>query len=139
MQVHTGTDDKATNDTREARLKQCGCRAITYGNDIYVQDGETNITDDGDVNPDLLSHELTHAGQYQSWGPARYYLDAGFTQGFNWLALKLYGENEQYELPNNLTRKFSGYGMEQQAEIVRLCHAGITMACGVSPYQFPHQ
>lgn len=133
VQVHTGNDDKSQNADREMWLKTCnGCSAITIGNDIYVRGG--NVEQSGDVNKDLLAHEVTHVGQFQRWGWIRYTAQGLATQFFDNVL-----HEDQYSVPLPMKRAWSNYGMEQQATIVEQCSAGNPVYCAKSPYTFPHQ
>lgn len=130
-QVHTGSDDSTTNARRDLLLKHCGrCRAITTGNDIYIRGDELDPATDGIRDMSLLAHEMTHVGQFQTWGRIRYVAQGLMTQAFDQLGA------DQYDPPLPLTRKFNGYGMEQQATIVERCFEGNAQYCAVSPYSF---
>lgn len=92
-------------------------RAIALGNLIFLPDR---------CRRDLrvLAHELTHCGQYQAWGPWRYY-----TRGLREQARDLiYRATRIGSSPYGYTcepgKPFEAYGMEQQAQIVEDCFRG---------------
>jgi hypothetical protein len=85
-QVHTGSDDSTTNARRDLLLKHCGgCRAVTTGNDIYIRGDELDPATDGIRDMSLLAHEMTHVGQFQTWGRIRYVAQGLMTQAFDQL------------------------------------------------------
>jgi hypothetical protein len=124
-------DCNAANILTEGRfhsfvMKVSGGRAVTLGNNIYSP-RELSATNVGDVA--LAAHELTHVGQFQSWGRARYY-----SRALGDRATELRGGNP-YDWRSTGLTKFSSFGMEQQGQIVQDCFLGSSSACGISPYR----
>lgn len=104
-------------------------RAVALGNHVYLPDAA-----DG---PALLAHELTHCGQYQSWGGLLYY-GRGIADRLRDV-LHLAGLSEspyRYVVDD---RPFDAYGMEQQGQIVEDCFNGNAAARTLSPYRPEHQ
>jgi hypothetical protein len=125
VDVHRGNDGRIRNAVRKAMMFFSGGRSVTLGNHVYLGD------DDAQSIP-VLSHEVTHVGQYQQWGVLKYY---GLGIGAR-ISERLGGD--PYSLPNPLPLgvPFINYGMEQQAQIVQNCFASL-IGCYVSPYQPP--
>jgi hypothetical protein len=86
-------------------------RAVALGNHVYLA-----ARCDGDLG--VLAHELTHCGQYQAWGPLRYYARGAIEQ-LRELVHRATGIGRSpYEYQLEAGRPFESYGMEQQAQIV---------------------
>lgn len=66
----------------------------------------------------MLAHELTHCGQYQAWGPLRYYARGAAAQARDLLHRSLGLGHSPYAYEIEPERPFESYGMEQQAQIV---------------------
>jgi hypothetical protein len=88
-----------------------GGRAIALGNDVFLPEWC-----DGDLR--VLAHELTHCGQYQAWGPLRYYARGAVEQLRSLLHRTLGIGRSPYAYEMEFDRPFESYGMEQQAQIV---------------------
>ena len=86
-------------------------RAIALGNHVFLPDRH-----DGD--PAVLAHELTHCGQYQAWGPVRYFARGALEQLRHLLYRRLGIGSNPYDYQTNPPRPFTAYGMEQQAQMV---------------------
>jgi hypothetical protein len=88
-----------------------GGRAIALGNDVFLpEQSEDDLR--------VLAHELTHCGQYQAWGPLRYYARGAAEQLRAWLHRTLGIGRNPYEYELKAGKPFESYGMEQQAQIV---------------------
>lgn len=98
---------------------------MTLGQDIYLPDKDAH-----DVP--TLAHEITHAGQYQTWGAGKYYKEAMKDR------MAEAEGGDPYALPSPLPsdKSFDSYGMEQQGQIVQNCFSG-QGSCDVSPYHPP--
>jgi hypothetical protein len=81
-----------------------------------------------------LAHELVHCGQYQAWGPLRYFTRGIVTQArdllYRWSGLG----SSQYRYQLEPGKPFNAYGMEQQGQIVEDCFRGYPMAQAISPF-----
>jgi len=86
-------------------------RAIALGNHVYLP-----AHGDGDLA--VLAHELTHCGQYQAWGPIRYYARGAAAQLRDLLHRALGLGRGPYAYRLEPGKPFESYGMEQQAMIV---------------------
>jgi hypothetical protein len=86
-------------------------RAIALGNHVFLPDRH-------DADLAILAHELTHCGQYQSWGPVRYFARGALEQLRHLVHRKLgFGPNP-YHYHSKPDQPFTSYGMEQQAQMV---------------------
>jgi uncharacterized protein DUF4157 len=88
-----------------------GGRAVTLGNHVFLP-----ARGDGDLA--VLAHELTHCGQYQAWGPLRYYTCGTAAQLRDLLHRTLGVGSGPYTYRLEPGKPFDSYGMEQQAQIV---------------------
>jgi len=105
-------------------------RAIALGNHVFLPDRSV-----GDLA--TLAHELTHCGQYQSWGAWRYFARGAATQ-LRDLLHRAFGVGEsQYAYRLEEGKPFEAYGMEQQGQIVEDSYRGHPAALAVSPYRPP--
>jgi hypothetical protein len=102
-------------------------RAIALGNHVFIPD---RCRDDLAV----LAHELTHCGQYQAWGPARYYLRGLTTQVRDLFHRTTRIGCSQYQYRGEPPKAFEAYGMEQQSQIVEDCFRGDAVARTISPF-----
>lgn len=106
-------------------------RAVALGNHVFLPDGCHH-------DLALLAHEVTHCGQYQTWGPVRYFTH-GIADQLRELAyrtLRLGSSPYWYRLEPG--KPFDAYGMEQQGQIVEDCFRGHPGAQSVSPFR-PHR
>lgn len=86
-------------------------RAIALGNHVFLP-----AACDRDLR--VLAHELTHCGQYQAWGPLRYYVRGAAAQ-LRDLVHRVAGVGSSpYAYVLESGKPFESYGMEQQAQIV---------------------
>jgi hypothetical protein len=111
---------------RAAVLAVSGGRAVALGNHVFLPDGASDVA--------RLAHELTHAGQYQAWGPLVYYGRgiADRVRDMLHLTLGIGASPYRYAVDG---RPFEAYGMEQQGQIVEDCFKGDSRAAAISPYR----
>lgn len=86
-------------------------RAVALGNHIFLPARcESDIA--------VMAHELVHCGQYQAWGPWRYYARgaAARLKELAHRALRVGTSPYAYRLEPG--KPFESYGMEQQGQIV---------------------
>jgi len=118
---------RARGDTiRAIVLALSGGRAVALGNHVFLPDGEPNAA--------LLAHELTHCGQYQSWGPIVYFGRGLADRVRDVLHLTLGVGRSPYQYAMD-GKPFEAYGMEQQGQIVEDCFNGDIAAAALSPYR----
>jgi hypothetical protein len=98
------------------------------GNHIFLPD-----RCDGDLA--VLAHELTHCGQYQAWGPVRYFAHGITAQLRHLLYRKMRVGSSPYWYRCEPGKPFEAYGMEQQGQIVEDCFRGHPVARAISPFQ----
>jgi hypothetical protein len=103
-------------------------RAIALGNHVFLPD-----RCQGDVA--VLAHELTHCGQYQRWGPLKYFSVGAVAQLRNLLHQALRIGSSPYAYSHEPLRPFEAYGMEQQGQIVEDAFRGLPMAKAISPFR----
>jgi Domain of unknown function (DUF4157) len=85
-------------------------RAVALGNHVFLP-----ARCDGDLA--LMAHEMTHCGQYQSWGPWRYFTRGAAAQVRDLLHRRLGCGRSPYAYEPAPGRPFDAYGMEEQAQI----------------------
>ena len=104
-------------------------RAVALGNHVFLP---------ADCSHDLpaLAHELVHCGQYQAWGPFRYFARGAVTQLRDLLYRHAGLGRSQYRYELVPGKPFSAYGMEQQGQIVEDSFRGFPVAQAISPF-FP--
>ena len=104
-----------------------GQRAVALGNHVFLP---------AHCSHDLptLAHELVHCGQYQAWGPVRYFTRGAVTQLRDLLYRGSGIGRSQYRYHPEPGKPFSAYGMEQQGQIVEDCFRGFPMAQAISPF-----
>jgi hypothetical protein len=91
-------------------------RAVALGNHVFLPPRA-----DRDIA--TLAHELTHCGQYQAWGPLRYFARGVVAQLREQLHRSLgVGKSPYQYVPG---KRFEEYGMEQQGQIVEDAVRGI--------------
>jgi uncharacterized protein DUF4157 len=102
-------------------------RAIALGNHVFLP---------GHCENDLatLAHELTHCGQYQAWGPWRYFARGLAAQTRELLYRMMRLGSSPYWYRTEPGKPFSAYGMEQQGQIVEDCFRGYPLAEEISPF-----
>jgi len=105
-------------------------RAVALGNHVFLPDRCA-----GDLA--VLAHELTHCGQYQAWGPWRYFT-RGVVAQLRELAHRAFGVGQSpYVYRLEPGKPFEAYGMEQQGQIVEDSFRGDRAALAVSPFRPP--
>jgi uncharacterized protein DUF4157 len=103
-------------------------RATTLGNRVFLPDRwERDVA--------VLAHELTHCGQYQAWGPLRYFARGAAAQVRDLLFRKMRIGSSPYHYQLDPEKPFEAYGMEQQGQIVEDCFRGQSAARDLSPFQ----
>jgi hypothetical protein len=105
-------------------------RAIALGNHIVLPD---RCGDDLAV----LAHELTHCGQFQAWGPWRYFARGAAAQTRELLYRTFGLGTSPYAYELEAGKPFEAYGMEQQGQIVEDSFRGDRAALAVSPFRPP--
>jgi hypothetical protein len=86
-------------------------RAVALGNHVFLPDHCA-------ADLAVLAHELTHCGQYQRWGPWRYF-SRGATAQLRDLVHRVLGVGTSpYHYHLEPGKPFEAYGMEQQAQII---------------------
>jgi Domain of unknown function (DUF4157) len=102
-------------------------RAIALGNHVFLPDRSA-----GDLA--ALAHELTHCGQYQAWGPARYFARGALAQARDLLHRAFGIGRSPYSYTPEPGKAFERYGIEQQAQIVEDAFRGNLLARRISPF-----
>jgi hypothetical protein len=121
----------AAGALRAVVLRVSRGRAVALGNHVFLPDRcATDLA--------TLAHELTHCGQFQRWGPWRYFVRAAADQARH-LAHRAIGVGrDPYRYRIEAGKPFEAYGMEQQGQIVEDCFRGDRAALAVSPYRPDH-
>jgi hypothetical protein len=112
---------------RDLVLRLSQNRAVALGNHVFLPDKWQ-----GDLP--TLAHELIHCGQYQAWGPLRYFTRGIVAQGRDLLHRRLGIGSSPYRYSLEPGKSFEAYGMEQQGQIVEDCFRGDPAAGAVSPF-----
>jgi hypothetical protein len=103
-------------------------RAVALGNHVFLPDRwEWDLP--------VLAHELTHCGQYQAWGPLRYYATGFAAQLRDLLHRTANIGVSPYRYSAEPDKPFDAYGMEQQGQIVEDCFRGHPGAQEISPFR----
>jgi hypothetical protein len=110
VRLHRGRGAWVARRLRWVVLRCTGGRGIALGNDVFLPD------DCCDSLP-VLAHELTHCGQYQAWGFARYYVRA-IADRVRELRHRRGRGASPYDYIGEVDKPFEQYGMEQQGQIV---------------------
>ena len=113
---------------RRAVLWASRGRALALGNHVFLPD---HCADEVPV----LAHEVTHCGQYQSWGALAYFSQGAIAQLRDLLHRTLGLGESPYAYRVEVGKPFEAYGMEQQAQIVEDCFRGDAIALAVSPFR----
>src|SRR4051812_24118475 len=103
-------------------------RATALGNRVFLPDRWERDTA-------VLAHELTHCGQYQAWGPVRYFARGAAAQVRDLVFRKTGIGSSPYHYQIDAGKPFEAYGMEQQGQIVEDCFRGDPDARRLSPFQ----
>jgi hypothetical protein len=83
----------------------------------------------------VLAHEVTHCGQYQAWGPLRYFARGAAAQIRDLLHRGGRIGSSPYRYEADPIKPFESYGMEQQGQIVEDCFRGHPTARAISPFR----
>ena len=86
-------------------------RAIALGNHVFLPDRCR-----GDLG--VVAHELTHCGQYQAWGPLKYFGRGLAAQLRDLIHRTFQLGSSPYRYQLHPRKPFRAYGMEQQAQMV---------------------
>ena len=100
---------------------------MALGNHVFLPD-----RCEGDLA--VLAHELTHCGQYQTWGPLRYFTRGIVSQLSDLLHRNFGVGSSPYGYTCEAGKPFEAYGMEQQGQIVEDCFRGVPGARAISPF-----
>lgn len=102
-------------------------RAVALGNHVFLPEQREN---------DLatLAHELIHCGQYQDWGPLRYFSRGLAAQARDLLYRTMRLGSSPYRYQHEPEKPFAAYRMEQQGQIVEDCFRGDPLAEAISPF-----
>jgi hypothetical protein len=103
-------------------------RAVALGNHIFLPDRQER-------DLAILAHELTHCGQFQEWGPFRYFATGLLTQMQDLLHRWTGIGNSPYRYTVTPAKPFRAYGMEQQGQIVEDSFRGDPAALSISPHR----
>jgi uncharacterized protein DUF4157 len=129
VRLHRGSPG-AGDALRRAVLWASRGRAIALGNHVFLPDRSA-------ADLATLAHELTHCGQYQTWGAWRYFSRGAATQ-LRDLLHRAFGIGEsQYHYRLEDGKPFEAYGMEQQGQIVEDSYRGDRAALALSPFHPP--
>jgi hypothetical protein len=103
-------------------------RAIALGNHVFLPDAcRSELA--------VLAHELTHCGQYQAWGPLKYFAKGAVAQVRQLLYQTLRIGSSPYWYRLEPGKPFEAYGIEQQGQIVEDCFRGHPAAQTLSPFR----
>ena len=130
VRLHRAWEPGVAGALRRVVLWASRGRAVALGNHVFLSDRCA-----GDLA--ILAHELTHCGQYQAWGPARYFLRGAAAQLRDLLHRTLGIGDSPYRYRLEMGKPFEAYGMEQQCQIVEDSYRGDSAALAVSPYRPP--
>jgi len=124
VRLHRGREPGVARAVWRAVLAVSRGRAVALGNHVFLPAHRA------DELP-LLAHELAHCGQYQAWGPVRYYA-RGLREQAQDLVHRLTGRGScpYHYAPDG--RPFAAYGMEQQGKIIEDAFRGIDAAWGIA-------
>jgi hypothetical protein len=121
-------EEGGTGLLRRIVLSASRNRAIALGNHVFLPDVcRTDLA--------VLAHELTHCGQYQAWGPLKYFAKGAVAQVRQLLYQTLRIGSSPYWYRLEPGKPFEAYGMEQQGQIVEDCFRGHPVARALSPFQ----
>ena len=130
VRLHRAPRSGAAGAARRVVLWLSRGRAVALGNHVFLPDRCA-----GDLA--ILAHELTHCGQYQSWGAWRYFARGAGAQ-LRELAHRVLGFGRSpYAYRLEQGKPFDAYGMEQQGQIVEDSFRGDRAALAVSPFRPP--
>lgn len=111
VRLYQGECNGAAGWLRRLVLTASRNRAVALGNHVFLPE-----RCQGDLA--VLVHELTHCGQYQTWGPVKYFARGITAQLRELLHRRLGIGSSPYRYQVTPGKPFTAYGMEQQAQIV---------------------
>ena len=120
VRIHRGDGGPLAGALRRVVLRCTGGRGIALGNHVF-------LPDDCCESLPILAHELTHCGQYQAWGPVRYYARA-IADRIRELGHRRGLGSSPYDYGSEIPKPFALYGMEQQGQIVEDWFRGLPAA-----------
>lgn len=128
VRLYRGGTQGLAGLARNLVLRLSRQRAVALGNHVFLPDRcQWDLP--------VLAHELVHCGQYQAWGPWRYYWRGLTTQVRDLMHRTVRIGSSQYHYRIDPSRPFSTYGMEQQSQIVEDCFRGDPHATAISPFR----
>ena len=127
VRLHRGQPERP-DPLRRVVLWASRGRAVTLGNHVF-------LPDDSAREVPVLAHEVTHCGQYQSWGALAYFGRGAITQLRDLLHRRFGLGKSPYIYRVEMGKPFEGYGMEQQGQIVEDSFRGDPAALAVSPFR----
>jgi hypothetical protein len=111
VRLYEGDCSGRTARLRRLVLLASRNRAIALGNHVFLPD-----RCHGDLG--TVVHELTHCGQYQSWGSLKYFTRGLAAQARHLIHRKARIGQNPYRYQIDPGKPFTAYGMEQQAQMV---------------------
>lgn len=130
VRLHRERRAGAAGALRRAVLWASRGRAVALGNHVFLPERCA-----GDVA--TLAHELTHCGQYQTWGAWRYFTRGAAAQLRQLMHRTLGLGQSPYAYRLEAGKPFDAYGIEQQGQIVEDSFRGDRAALAVSPFRPP--
>jgi hypothetical protein len=128
IRLYRGGGEGASRLLRYLVLLLSRNRAVALGNHVFLP---ARCQHDLPV----LAHELTHCGQYQAWGPLRYFARGLAAQIRELLHRRGGIGSSPYCYSADSIQPFERYGMEQQGQIVEDCFRGHPTARAISPFR----
>ena len=111
VRLYEGSCTGLAGRLRRMVLRASRNRAIALGNHVFLSDRcHGNLA--------VVAHELTHCGQYQAWGPWRYFTRGLAAQLRELIHRTLRVGSSPYHYRVEAGKPFRAYGMEQQAQMV---------------------
>ena len=111
VRLYEGSCSGLAGALRRVVLRASRNRAIALGNHVFLSDRcHGNLA--------VVAHELTHCGQYQAWGPVRYFARGLVAQLRELIHRTLRVGSSPYHYQVEAGKPFREYGMEQQAQMV---------------------
>jgi hypothetical protein len=130
VRLHRTDRPGAAGGLRRAVLWLSRGRAVALGNHVFLPERCAR-------DLAVLAHELTHCGQYQAWGPWRYYVRGVSAQLRELLHRAFRVGRSPYHYRLEAGKPFEAYGMEQQGQIVEDSYRGNRAALALSPFRPP--
>ncbi len=111
VRLYEGGCSGRTGRLRRLVLLASRNRAIALGNHVFLPD-----RCQGDLG--TVVHELTHCGQYQAWGPLKYFARGFAAQARHLIHRTVRIGRNPYRYQLKPGKPFRAYGMEQQAQMI---------------------